>query len=125
MSQTQPVVAIVDDDEFIQRALTRLLYAAGWHAVTFTSAEAFLQTSMEVSPACLVLDVWLPGMTGVELLEHLVATGSLLPAVIITARDDLQMRLRAMQAGAVAYLLKPLEGSEILQALQKARTGGA
>src|SRR4051812_32036598 len=105
MSQMQPVVAIVDDDVAIQRALVRLLYAAGWHAVTFTSAEAFLQTDMQVSPDCLVLDVWLPGMTGVELLEHLVATGSTLQAVLFTARDDLQMRMRAMQAGAVAYLL--------------------
>jgi FixJ family two-component response regulator len=123
MLQTQPVVAIVDDDESIQRALTRLLYAAGWQVVTFTSAEAFLQTGLQASPDCLVLDVWLPGMTGVELLEHLAATGSTRPAVIITARDDLQMRMRAMQAGAVAYLLKPLEGQELLQALQEARTG--
>jgi FixJ family two-component response regulator len=120
MSQTQPVVAIVDDDVSIQRALRRLLYAEGWHAVTFSSAEAFLQTGMRVSPDCLVLDVWLPGMTGVELLEHLVATGSTLLAVIITGRDDLQMRMRAMQARAVAYLLKPLDGQDLLQALQEA-----
>jgi len=124
MSQTQPVVAIVDDDEFIQRALTRLLYTEGWHAVTFSSAEAFLQTSMQALPDCLVLDVWLPGMTGVELLEHIVATGSTLPAVIITGRDDLQMRMRAMQAGAVAYLLKPLDGQDLLQALQDALKDG-
>jgi two-component system response regulator FixJ len=118
MSQTQPVVAIVDDDVSILRALGRLLYAEGWHAVTFSSAEAFLQTGMQAAPNCLVLDVWLPGMTGVELLEHLVATGSTLPVVIITGRDDLQMRMRAMQAGAAAYLLKPLDGQDLLQALQ-------
>ena len=123
MSQTQPVVAIVDDDVSIQRALARLLYAVGWQAVTFTSAEAFLQTSMQALPDCLVLDVWLPGMNGVELLEHVVATGSTLPAVIITAHDDLQMRMRAMQAGAVAYLLKPLDGQDLLQALQAALDG--
>jgi FixJ family two-component response regulator len=123
MSETHHVVAIVDDDVLIQRALARLLYAAGWQAVTFTSAEAFLQTGMQALPDCLVLDVWLPGMTGVELLEHLVATGRTLPAVIITARDDLQMRLRAMQAGAVAYILKPLDGQELLQALQEALDG--
>ena len=70
MSQTQPVVAIVDDDVSILRALGRLLYSMGWHAVTFSSAEAFLQTGMQTFPDCLVLDVWLPGMTGVELLEH-------------------------------------------------------
>jgi FixJ family two-component response regulator len=118
------MVAIVEDDGSIQRALARLLYAAGWQAVTFPSAEAFLQTGMEVSPDCLVLDVWLPGMTGVELLEHLAATDNTLPAIIITGRDDLQMRMRAMQAGAVAYLLKPLDGQELLQALQEALNGG-
>jgi two-component system CheB/CheR fusion protein len=123
MAQMQPIVAIVDDDVLIQRALARVLYAAGWRAVTFPSAEAFLQTGMQASPVCLVLDVWLPGMTGVELLEHLAATGSTLPAVIITGRDDLQMRMRVMQAGAVAYLLKPLDGQELLQALQAALDG--
>jgi FixJ family two-component response regulator len=124
MSQTQPVVAIVEDDGSIQRALGRLLYATGWQAVMFPSAEAFLQTGMEASPDCLVLDVWLPGMTGVELLEHLAARGSMLPTVIITGRDDLQMRMRAMQAGAVAYLLKPLDGEDLLQALKAALKGG-
>jgi FixJ family two-component response regulator len=101
-----------------------LLYAAGWHAVTFPSAEAFLQTGIQAAPDCLVLDVWLPGMTGVELLEHLAATSSTVPAVIITGRDDLQMRMRAMQAGAVAYLLKPLDGEDLLQALKEALNGG-
>jgi FixJ family two-component response regulator len=123
MSQTQPIVAIVDDDALIPRALARLLSTAGWHAVTFPSAEAFLQTGMQASPVCLVLDVWLPGMTGVELLEHLAAMGSTLPAVIITGRDDLQMRMRAMQAGAIAYILKPLDGQELLRTLQEALEG--
>jgi FixJ family two-component response regulator len=123
MSQTQPVVAIVDDDAAVQRALRRLLCATGWHTVIFSSAEAFLQTGTQAAPDCLVLDVWLPGMTGVELLEHLVAMGSTLPAVIITGRDDLQMRMRAMQAGAVAYLLKPLDGQDLRQALQEALEG--
>jgi two-component system CheB/CheR fusion protein len=120
MSQAQPVVAIVDDDVSIQRALARLLYTANWQAVTFTSGEAFLQTDMQRAPDCLVIDVWLPGMTGVELLEHLAATGRVLPAVMITGRDDLQMRIRAMRVGAVAYLLKPLDGPEFLQAIQEA-----
>jgi FixJ family two-component response regulator len=75
---------------------------------------------MQASPDCLVLDVWLPGMTGVDLLEHLVATGRTLPAIIITGRDDLQMRMRAMQARAAACLRKPLDGQELLQALQAA-----
>lgn len=123
MSQTQTVVAIVDDDVAVQRALGRLLLATGWHTVMFSSAEAFLRTGLQAAPDCLVLDVWLPGMTGVELLEHLVAMGSTLPAVIITGRNDLQMRMRAMQAGAAAYLLKPLDGQDLLQALQEALDG--
>ena len=123
MAQTQSVVAIVDDDVSIQRALARLLSTAGWHAVPFTSAEAFLQTGRHAGPDCLVLDVWLPGITGVDLLEHLATTGRRLPAVIMTARDDLQMRLRALQAGAVAYLLKPLDGLELLRTLQAAMDG--
>jgi len=78
---------------------------------------------MQASPDCLILDVWLPGMRGVELLEHLAALGSTLPAVIITGRDDLQMRMRAMQAGAAAYLLKPLDSEDLLEALQEALDG--
>ena len=69
-------------------------------------------TRMQVVPDCLILDLWLPGMTGVELLEHLAAKGSLLPAIIMTARDDPQMHMRALQVGVVAYFLKPLEGPE-------------
>ena len=123
MSQTQPVIAIVDDEASIRRALARLLYTVGWHTATFPSAEAFLQTGMQASPDCLIIDVWLPSMTGVELQEHLVATGNTLPVVIITGREDLHMRMRAMQAGAVAYLLKPLDGQDLLQILQEALDG--
>src|SRR5262245_7442597 len=125
MAQMQPSVAIVDDDAAIQRALARLLTVAGWQVVTFASAEAFLETNLRAALDCLVLDVWLPGMTGIALLEHLVATGRMLPAVIITAYDDLQLRLWAMQAGAVAYLLKPIEWQELVQVLQEVRLGAA
>jgi FixJ family two-component response regulator len=120
MPQTQPAIAIGDDGIFVQRALARLLSTAGWQSLTFPSAEAFLQTGMQAAPDCLVLDVWLPGMTGVDLLEHLAETGSTLPAVIITGHDDLQIRMRAMQARAAAYVLKPLDGQELLQTLQEA-----
>jgi FixJ family two-component response regulator len=120
MTQMQPVIAIVEDNVSIQRALARLLSTAGWQARTFASAEAFLHTRLQVLPDCLILDLWLPGMTGVELMEYLAAKGSLLPAIIMTARDDPQMHMRALQAGAVAYFLKPLEGPELLQAVQDA-----
>ena len=120
MPQKQPVIAIVENDVSLQKALARLLHAVGWQVVTFSSAEAFLQAGLQEPPHCLVLDVWLPGMTGVELLEHFVARGITLPVVIITGRDNLQMRIRAMQAGAVAYLLKPLDEHDLLGAIQRA-----
>jgi two-component system response regulator FixJ len=118
--QTSPVIAIVDDDASLRRALARLLRAVGWQAVTFPSAEAFLQAGRQMPLDCLVLDVWLPGMSGVALLEHLVALGSTLPIILITGREDVQMRSHAAQMGVVAYLRKPLDEQDLLLALQQA-----
>jgi FixJ family two-component response regulator len=109
----------VDDDVSLQRDLARLLRAMGWQAVTFASAEAFLQAGLQMSLDCLVLDVWLPGMSGVALLEHLGTLGRTLPVILITGRDDAQMRLCAAQTGAVAYLRKPLDEQDLQRALQR------
>ena len=117
MTQMQPVIAIVEDNVSIQRALARLLSTAGWQARTFASAEAFLHTCMQVVPDCLILDLWLPGMTGVELLEHLAAKGSLLPAIIMTARDDPQMHMCSRGCGLFPQTAR---GPELLQAVQDA-----
>jgi FixJ family two-component response regulator len=92
----------------------------GYETMTFASAEAFLQAGLQKSPACLILDVWLPGISGVALLEHLAALGSTLPVILITGRDDAQMHLRAVQMGVVAYLRKPLDEQDLRQALQRA-----
>jgi FixJ family two-component response regulator len=116
---TRPVIAIVDDDAAICRALTRLVHAVGWHAVAFASAEAFLQAGVQAPPDCLVLDIRLPGMSGLELLEHCEAAGMSLPVILITARDDVQMRRRAERAGAVAFLHKPVDAQDLLQAIQR------
>jgi FixJ family two-component response regulator len=118
--QTLPVVAVVDDDASLRRALARLLRTMGWQVLTFASAEAFLQADPQMHMDCLVLDVWLPGMSGVALLEHLVALGSTLPVILITGREDVLIRLRAIQMGVVAYLRKPLDNQDLLQALQRA-----
>jgi FixJ family two-component response regulator len=120
MPQTPPVIVVVDDDASLRRALARLLRVVGYEAVTFASAEAFLQTGLQISPDCLVLDVWLPGMSGVALLEHLVSLGSSLPVILITGREDIQIHLRAVRLGAVAYLHKPLDEQCLLKALQQA-----
>ena len=120
MPQMPPIVAIVDDDASLRSALARLLRTAGWQTVTFASAEAFLHTDPQMPLDCLVLDVWLPGMNGVALLEHLGTLGSTLPVILITGRDDVRMRQRAAQLGAVAYLPKPLDEQDLLLALQRA-----
>jgi FixJ family two-component response regulator len=110
----------VDDDASLRNALTRLLRVAGWQVVTFASAEAFLQAGLQMPLDCLILDVWLPGMNGMALLEHLMTLGGTLPVILITGRDDVQMRLHAAQQGAVAYLCKPLDEQDLLPALQRA-----
>lgn len=92
----------------------------GYQAVMFASAEAFLQAGLQMSLDCLVLDVWLPGMSGMALLEYLVALGSTLPVILITGREDVQMRLHAAQMGAVAYLHKPLDEQDLLPVLLRA-----
>jgi FixJ family two-component response regulator len=120
MQQIKPVIAIVDDDPSICRALSRLLQAVGWQTVTFGSAEAFLQTGLQEPPHCLVLDVRLPGMTGPELLDRLMANGISFPVIIITVHDDAQVRIRVIRAGAVAYLRKPFDEKDFLQAIQRA-----
>ena len=120
MPQMPSTVAIVDNDASLRRALARLLRTIGWQTVTFDSAEAFLHADSQMLLDCLVLDVWLPGMSGVALLEHLVTLGSTLPVILITARDDIQIRLRVAQMGVVAYLRKPLDSQDLLLALQRA-----
>jgi FixJ family two-component response regulator len=120
MPQTPPVIVVVDDDASLRRALARLLRVVGYEVVTFASAEAFLQTGLQMSSNCLVLDVWLSGMSGVALLEHLVSLGSSLPVILITGREDIQIHLRAVRLGVVAYLHKPLDEQSLLKALQRA-----
>ena len=119
MPQMPSVIAIVDDDASLRRALARLLRTMGYQTITFASAEAFLQTGLQMSTDCLVLDVWLPGMNGMALLEYLVSLGSTLPVILITGREDVQMRLRVAQMGAVAYLCKPLDEQDLRQVLQR------
>jgi FixJ family two-component response regulator len=111
------LVCVVDDDESLLRALRRLLRASGFTVEAFGSAEAFLDTVHRVPPRCLVLDVRLAGMSGFELYEHLLTTGTPPPVVFITAHDDPTTRERARRAGAVQYLRKPFEESALIEAL--------
>ena len=100
-------IYVVDDDASIRKALKRLLGSIGYHALTFESAEAFLEFPFGEDKGCLVLDVRLPGMNGFELQERLLTEGAKFPVLFITAHDNPQWQKRAEKSGAVAYLKKP------------------
>jgi FixJ family two-component response regulator len=120
MEPRQPVIAIIEDDPSVRIALARLLRSVGWNAVAFDSAEAFLHAAGPEPPDCLVLDIRLPGMSGVEFLEHGAVAGLSLPVICMTAHDDVQVRRRATQAGVVAFLVKPVDEQDLLHAIRRA-----
>ena len=118
--ETPPFVCVVDDDASLLRALRRLLRAGGFSVEVFASAEAFLESGHRERADCLVLDVRLDGMSGVELLERLVAAGSKVPVVFMTGHDDPLSRERARRAGAVGYLRKPFDDESLIGAVNRA-----
>src|SRR5690242_18915014 len=105
--QREQVVAIVDDDASVRRSVSNLLLSLGIHAESFGSAEAFLQSPYLGEIACLVLDLRMPGMQGLELLAHLAHAEHPIPVVILTAHGDDETRERALSAGVIAFFLKP------------------
>ena len=120
MSQTAPAIAVIDDDASVRRALQRLLRSAGFAVETFATAREFLDAGYSTRTACLVLDIHLPGMSGFELLEHLAVSGAQIPAVFITAHDNATTDERASQAGVGAYLRKPFDQDELIEAICRA-----
>jgi FixJ family two-component response regulator len=112
-------VAVVDDDPSLCRSLSRLLRAAGMHAITYESAEAFLADSKQPSFDCLVLDVQLGGMSGIDLGLWLTAEGGSSPIIFLTAFDDSETRARAKRAGGAAYFRKTDGGSGVLEAIRR------
>lgn len=114
------VISIVDDDESLRRSVRNLLTSVGFHVETFASAEEFLQSAHREDTGCLVLDLRMPGMSGLDLLVHLVATDSRIPAVVLTAHSDDEARRRTLRAGAVAFLGKPFHGDALLGAVRSA-----
>lgn len=119
MPSTRRTIFIVDDDESVRKALSRLLRAAGHHAATFATAEEFLEAPAQPGPDCLVLDVHLPGLCGLGLQQRLRAEGRAVPLVFITAYEDGQARAQALAEGAVAFLYKPFEERALLDAVEK------
>jgi FixJ family two-component response regulator len=118
--ESRGVVLIVDDDISIRDALCTLIRSVGFEVRTFTSAAEFLNAALPDVPACLVLDVRLPGLSGLDLQRELSRTGVHIPIIFISGHGDIPMTVRAMKAGAVEFLLKPLREQDLLDAITQA-----
>jgi FixJ family two-component response regulator len=120
MSDTEPIyVAVIDDDERFCRSLARLLRAAGMQSITYASAEAFLADTKQPRFDCLVIDVQLGGMSGIDLGRRLVAEGRVVPVIYVTAYDDPETRAEAGAAGAAAFFRKAESGADLLDAIHR------
>ena len=114
------VVCIVDDDPSLRRAVGNLLRSIGLKVESFASSEAYLQQAQPTRGRCLILDIQMPGMDGIDLLTELAASGDAVPAVILTAVGGDEVRRRALAAGAVAFLTKPFRADALLEAVNAA-----
>jgi FixJ family two-component response regulator len=117
---TAPVVYIVDDDASVRKSLTRLVAEAGYAVSAFASARDYLARPRSAGPSCLVLDVRMPGLTGLDLQQALAGEEHRTAIVFITGHGDISMSVEAMKAGAVDFLTKPFEGQALLGAIQRA-----
>ena len=118
MSEEQPVVFVIDDDPSVRDALAGLLRSVGLAAQAFASTQEFLQGERPDAPGCLVLDVRLPGRSGLDFQREMAASGIYLPIVFITGHGDIPMSVRAIKAGAIEFLPKPFHDQELLDAIQ-------
>jgi FixJ family two-component response regulator len=122
MQNEEPTVYVVDDDPSVTRGLARLLKSAGYEVQTFASAREFLREypSPSQRPACLVLDVMMPGINGLELQERLQMTESAMPIVFITGHGDIPMSVKVIKTGAINFLTKPFDEVSLLEAVEEA-----
>ena len=120
MSEQQPIVFVVDDDDEVLASLDRLIRSAGFTVKTFTSATQFLESERPDVPGCLVLDVKLPGLGGLDLQRRLADSDLAIPIVFITGHGDIPMSVRAIKAGAVEFLTKPFRDQDLLDAINQA-----
>ena len=124
MMNAPKVIAVVDDEAAMRKAIVRLLGANGFATRDYPSAEAFLGCQMARESACLVLDINLGGMSGIELQRRLKASGSPIPVVFITAVDDERTKAEAMKAGCAGFLRKPFPASELIGTIARATQQG-
>jgi FixJ family two-component response regulator len=120
VSAHEAVVRVVDDDESIRRSVSGLLRSVGLSVITYGSAQDFLASDRSDTPGCLVLDVHLPGLSGLDLQSELAGTDRALPVIFLTGLGDIPMTVRAMKGGAVEFLTKPLDAPALLKAIRHA-----
>lgn len=120
MTEAKPTIFVIDDDASIRKSLSRLLRSAGYTAETFSSAEEFLRRTHFDGVGCILLDVKMPGLSGMDLQEELNKADYHMPIVFITGHGDIPMSVEAMKKGAVDFLTKPFDDEELLQALRAA-----
>jgi FixJ family two-component response regulator len=113
----QPIVYVVDDDISVREALEGMIRFAGWHPLVYASAQEFLDHPRKPSPGCLVLDINLPGLNGLELQRQLAVDGRTMPIIFITGYGDIPSTVQAMKAGAVEFLTKPFDDEVLLSAI--------
>jgi FixJ family two-component response regulator len=120
MSKAEPTVFIVDDDAQMRESLRNLIRSVGLRVESFASAQEFLQSQRLGTPSCLVLDVRMPGLSGLDLQRQTSEAGLEIPIIFITGHGDIPMTVRAMKAGAVEFLTKPFRDQDLLDAIQQA-----
>lgn len=120
MSSERPLVRVVDDDESVRRAVGELLQSVGFSVASYRSAQDFLAEDEPETPGCLVLDVHLPGLTGLDLQKEIVGTQRALPIIFLTGMGDIPMSVSAMKGGAVEFLTKPFDTPSLLEAVRNA-----
>ena len=118
--RSKAVIAIVDDDPSVRKGLERLIRSLGWQAETFASAQEFLDRPRTVAPSCLVLDLQLPGLSGLDLQKRMSEAGLETPIVFLTGHGNIPASVKAMKAGAVEFLTKPVDEQDLLGAIQEA-----
>jgi FixJ family two-component response regulator len=120
MSDTTPIVFVVDDDVSVRESLEALIRCEGWQPETFASAQDFLSRPRALAPSCLVLDVSLPGLNGLDLQKRIAADRTDMPIIFITGYGDVPMTVQAMKAGAIEFLMKPFGDDVLLSAIRNA-----
>jgi len=118
--ESEALVAIVDDDPSVRRGLQRLIRSAGWKVETFASAQEFLARPSAISPSCLVLDLQLPGLSGLDLQQRMADLGLDIPVVFLTGQGNIPASVKAMKAGAIEFLTKPVDEQNLLKAIEEA-----